>query len=61
MKYIQKLLMMITIIYLQIIWFIIGIFALPLFCLTRGLNKTLDCINEYEQDFIKQYNGLKTS
>lgn len=53
---ITKFLQGIFIVYLQIIWFIIAIFALPLFCIARGLNKILDCINEYENDFIKQYN-----
>ena len=59
MKYTQKLLMLITIIYLQIIWFLVGVFSLPLFCLARGLNKILECLDEYAKDFTDQYNKLK--
>ena len=54
MKHITKILMGLFIIYLQILWLLIGVFAVPLFCIARAINKLMDCINEYSTDFKKQ-------
>lgn len=55
---ITNILRLITILYIETIWFILGLFCIPLFCLTRGMNKILDCLNEYAKDFTDQYNNI---